>query len=175
MAHVPSTAWPSSSDVIAKARLPLCSGCFWIKRSGRNHQGRQTGFHVGGAATIQVAVFYCWRERVGIPALQGAWHHHIGMTGQHQTRALCCYLLFSPRYWSPPLREQSSMTNPLHIKRSRSSCWQPLSSGVIDALDIKSLLSANTSSATSCCSKVSRVWHWDFLKRWGENGKFMAA
>ncbi len=55
---------------------------------GGHHEPGDRGFHVGGAAAIELAVAVGRLERVGAPLLHGAGRHHVGVAGEDQQLAV---------------------------------------------------------------------------------------
>jgi len=69
MATVGSPAWRASRT-------------FSEKRLRRGHERGDRAFHVGGAAAVQITVAFGRHERIGLPLVDRAGRHHVGMAGE---------------------------------------------------------------------------------------------
>ena len=76
---VPSTAGPSSSEVISSAIDPLWRGVPGEKVLDRHDEGGDRGLHVGGAAPEELAFALGGNEGVAVPLVERPGGHDVGV------------------------------------------------------------------------------------------------
>ena len=111
----------------------------------RDHERRDRGFHVGGAAAVQIAVALRRNEGIGVPGLERARGHDIGVARRS----------IRPDARSPrraqrlvtPFESIVSQRNPSGSSRARRMSWQPASSGVGDLRAISSQARSSVGAA----------------------------
>ena len=97
----------------------------------RDHEGRERGLHVAGAAAVELAVAVRGREGRAGPLLERAGGHHVGVAGEDHGAARrgsragagSAHRLVT-RKSAGPLSMVSS-AKPSRARRSPRICWQP--------------------------------------------------
>ena len=142
---VPSTAGPSSSLVSSKRDRARVVGLLRDEILGRDDEGGDRGLHVGGAAAVELAVADRRHERIGVPLLERAGGHDVGVAGEADA-AGCAVPRRAHRLVTSP-KLIGSHLKPAARSRSAISSWQPPSSGVTDLRAISSFASSSALSS----------------------------